>query len=440
MLWSSTVSDTIAKIFKGAIYKDTQARKDDIEKRLAYYHDDQGAYTLALMSKYFKDVSKFDPAFVNVTKKVVNRLAQTYTRPPKREIEGTEQDQAIFSEIAKTSKLSAKMKIASRYAKLLKTIILRPVFRNGKMDLDILTGDILDVTWGDTPEDLRSVQITHYPVNGKAEEITYSLWTPETVSTLDYRGQSIETVDNPYHVLPFIPIWDRCPTANEFWLPGGDDLISAQEAINTRLTDLQYVLRMQGFGVGYTKGRENSGPLEIGPGTMVELPLEREAEIGYVNTKAPIKDTLEAIRFIIEQTFIANGLSSSSFQEKAVRESGVSKIVSNQELDELRQDDIELFRGYEQQLFEMERLVWNVHNTGRKIGPQARLKIDFYDPKPAIDPKQQAEAWEKQMSLGVISSVDIAMEKNPDLKTREDAMAYLLKIQMENEQIKGRNF
>ena len=37
--------------------------------------------------------------------------------------------------------------------------------------------------------------------------------------------------------------------------------------------------------------------------------------------------------------------------------------------------------------------------------------------------------------MGVISPVDIAMEKNPDLKTREDALAFLLKVQAENKEL-----
>ena len=80
----------------------------------------------------------------------------------------------------------------------------------------------------------------------------------------------------------------------------------------------------------------------------------------------------------------------------------------------------------------MIRVVWNTHNPGRKISPEAKLSVDFYDPKPLISAKDQAETWEKLKGLGVISSVDIAMERNPDLKSREEAIEYLKRVQEEN--------
>ena len=39
--------------------------------------------------------------------------------------------------------------------------------------------------------------------------------------------------------------------------------------------------------------------------------------------------------------------------------------------------------------------------------------------------------WELLLSMGLISPVDAVMERNPDLTTREDAMAYLLAVRDE---------
>ena len=78
----------------------------------------------------------------------------------------------------------------------------------------------------------------------------------------------------------------------------------------------------------------------------------------------------------------------------------------------------------------------------RKLSKSAKLKIDFADPRPEVDPKSQAEAWEKLLGFGVISPVDIALERNPDLKNREEALAYLLTIEKENRELNTgeRNF
>jgi len=113
----------------------------------------------------------------------------------------------------------------------------------------------------------------------------------------------------------------------------------------------------------------------------------------------------------------------------------LSKIVDTRELSEMRAEDVALWRSYEKRLFQLLRVVWNAHNPTKKLSETATLKVDFADPRPEVDPKSQAEAWEKLLGFGVISPVDIALERNPDLKTREEALAYLLTIEQENREL-----
>jgi hypothetical protein len=412
-------------------------RKLQTAKRLDFYHDVHLDYTAERLAQLFSEPEKLTPVFVNIVKKVIGNLAMVYARDAVREVEGSKTDKELFNAIIRSSALPVKMKAASRYVKLLKTALIRPVWRRGRIDLDILTGDILDVTTGDSPEDLRSVMITHYPESGKQDEVEYSFWTDDEFKRLDYRGNEILTEPNPYKVVPFIPLWDRCPTS-DFWLSGGDDLITIQEAINEKLTDLLYIIRMQGFGVGWIrKPKQTGASIGINPGTLIELP--EDGAIGFESQKAPIVDILEAISFLITQAAVSNGLSVSTLSTKVVRESGLAKVQGQRELEELRRDDIILWRRYEQNLFEMIRSIWNVHNPARKISLQASLNVDFYDPKPEISAKDQAETWEKLIELGVLSPVDVAMERNQEFQSRDDAKAYLEKIKEENDLFRGNN-
>ena len=117
--------------------------------------------------------------------------------------------------------------------------------------------------------------------------------------------------------------------------------------------------------------------------------------------------------------------------ERSTTESGISRVIQNQELEEQRRDDLSLYGIYEARLFEIFKIVWNAHNPNRKISENAELQVDFYDPKPAISPKDQAETWDRLLALGVISEVDIAMSRNPDFQDRESAMAFLMKVKEE---------
>jgi hypothetical protein len=403
------------------------ARKQDARKRIAFFEDYQLGYIEQELSKYFSEPEKLKICFINIVKKIINLLAMVYVQDAKREVEGTERDREIFSEIAKSTALPVKWKMINRYTVLCKTLTVRPVWRQNKMDIDVITPDILDIKTGDTPEQLIQVIVTHYPESGKSDEVTFSVWTIEEFKKLDYRGNIVESQSNIYSVIPYVPIWDRCPTSS-FFLSGGDDLIVIQESISEKLSDLLYTIRHQGFSTGYIKqGHSTGGSIHVDPGTLIEL--NENGEIGYASAKAPIKDIIEAIQFLISQAAVSNGLPAASLSTKNVDESGIAKIAGNRELEEYRRDQIALYARYESNLFEMFKIIWNVHNPGRKISEKARLQVDFFDPKPVLSPDKQADTWDKLIALGVASPVDAILERNPDLKTREDALAFLLKVQ-----------
>ncbi|MFH2125543.1 MAG: phage portal protein, partial [Pseudomonadota bacterium] len=274
--------------------------------------------------------------------------------------------------------------------------------------------------------------ITHYGTSARVEEISYSLWTADEFKRIDYRGNALHSEPNIYRVIPFLPVWDRLPT-DSFWCAGGDDLIALQEAINLKLTDLMYTLEHQAFGVGWISGMTGAGKLRVDPGHMVLLP--QDGKLGYANTNAPIEEVVAAIDKLVKWAAVSNGLPASSLSTEPTDESGLSKLVSNRELDELRRDDVALFRRHEGQLFDLMRVVWNAHNPTRKFSDKAKLRVDFYDPKPQMSANEQAQAWERLSDLGVINAVDIALEHNPDLKTRENALAHLLSLQDERAQL-----
>lgn len=421
---SNIVDDT----FRKAVLAANNARKADTEKRLAYYFDDQLSYLHDVLVAKFMDVGKLTPCFVNVVRKIVDLKSRVYSAEPKRQIDGTEADKILFAEIAEQSALSIKLKTASRLTKLCKTCMIRPVWRSGRLDLDVLTGDVLDVVTGDSPEDITSVMVTHYGQNGRPEEVTYSVWSADSWERLDWRGHVLESGANPYGLIPFVALHDHAPT-DSFWCPGGDDLIAIQDAINKALVDLLHTVEFQGFGVGWVRGAEGGGTLKAGPGSLIELP--KDGELGYAATQAPIEEMVAAIDQLVKWAAVSNGIPAASLSTDPSVESGISKIIGNAELTESRADDVALWRVYERRIFAVIRAVWNAHNPTRQLSDAAALTTDFADPKPETSAKDQAQVWEILLSMGLTSPVDCIMEKNPDITTREDAMAYLFQIKEE---------
>ena len=432
MLFNSIVPQVFARMDLDRLMAASEARKEEARRRLDYYQGDHLDRLGTLLARYFSEPEAMQQVCLNITRKVILQLAQVYREPPRRVVEGSKLDQDTFNEIADGLGLDVKLKQAQRLVKLLKTCLLRPVWRGGRLDLDILTPDLLDVATGDTPEALEAIMVTHLGAGTRPEDVTYSLWTPETWRLLNYRGHTVQEEANPYGVLPFVPCWDSAPLA-DFWQPGGDDLVSAQEALNLKLTDLMHLIRHQSFGVGYLKGVRGAGQMHVDPGALLELP--ENGEVGFVSQEAEIAEVVESIKFLIRQVAVMHGLSAASMSLDPSTASGVSKVQDSKELAELRADDVALWRRYEKNLFGVTRAVWNHHNPTVKLSEGATLSLDFADAKPTMSPQEQATTWERLLDLGVITAVDIAMERNPDITTREEALEHLLKLQEEQGQL-----
>jgi len=74
----------------------------------------------------------------------------------------------------------------------------------------------------------------------------------------------------------------------------------------------------------------------------------------------------------------------------------------------------------------------NDYHNPVKFSQDAQIKVDFAEIKTPVTEVEQLEAWEKELSMGLISRVDLCMKRNPDL-SREDAEALLLRIKEDNE-------
>lgn len=414
--------------YRKAVLHSNRMRKERTTQKLDYFHDEQGPYIMEQLRRiYTKSADKVQPVSVNIVKKIINLKSTVYLQDATRFIQGTDQDKQIYAEIETTANLPVTMKLANKYTSLLGNVLLRPVWRGSRMELDVLTGNVLDVVTGDSPQDIRAVIVEHFSQNGRADEITYSAWTPEEVRTLDYAGNVIATEPNPYGILPFVPIWNT-PAQGDFWLSGAEDLILIQDAVNRSLSDLCRTLGFQAFSVAVMRGvsmKEHQG-VTIDPGAVLALE-NKDSGFDFKSPDAPISEVLDTVDRLIKWAALTNGLSASSVNTEIVEESGVSKIVGNAELEEIRRDQIANFASVEDQLFQMFRTVWNVHNPQRKISEGVTLRVDFYDPRPASSLSERVQEIQALAELGLFSPIDFLMEQNPDLD-RDMAKAKLLQI------------
>lgn len=429
MLQFSQAEAITQAAFRRAMLQGNTQRKEACARKLDYYNDQQETHIQELLERFYRSrANKVAPVSVNVVKKIINLKSTVYLQDAQRTILGTPQDQQIYADIETSTNLAVLMKQANKYTTLLGNIILRPVWRNNRMTLDILTGNVVDVVTGDYPQDVQAVIIEHFDESGRPEEISYSVWTASTVSRMNYAGHVFETEENPYQCLPFVFCFDS-PPQGEFWLSGANDLILVQDAINKRLSDLWRTLDFQSYSVGVFRGVSKTDTMqgvELDPGSVICME-HKDSNFDFKSPDAPVEEVLQSIDRLIKWAGITNGVSASSLNTEIVEQSGISRIVENEELQEIRRDQIANFAGVEEHLFQLFRTVWNYHNPQRMMSPSASLRVDFYDPKPRMSVSEKVQELQALFSLGLASPVDFLIEQNPDLD-RDAAKAKLQQI------------
>jgi hypothetical protein len=409
------------------VVMNAMARKAEAGDRLALYHDAQTDALLADLRKHFARPEKFQLMYLNVVKKIINTLATVYQRPATRELaDASDADVKLWQEITPALLLDTKLKTTNRYTKLLKTCAVRVAWRNGRLALDVVTPNILDVEETDDPARPAWVLVTNFGQSDRLEAVTYSYWSPAEHFRLDYRGRKIADPENPggvnpYGVIPFAFFFDRDP--DQTFLAGGDDVIQAQRAINLKLTDLLRTIQFQAFGIPYTKGLNAKTVPEFGPDKAVDVPIG--GDFGYAHPEAPIEDVWKAIDWLIKQVALTNGLSADTFSVETRSESGVARFEANRTLMETRRDDVDLYRVWEANLFDVVKAVWNAHTPAQRLSDACRLTVDFADAEDFMSGDERLKSTTQRIELGLWSPVDALLAENPDVTSREDAIALI---------------
>lgn len=404
------------------LVKSSTARKEAADRRLRYYFDEQSDDTRRLIERRFNSPETFRIFSLNLVRKIINKRATTYRLPPKRIFHGF--DQAKGDALYSALNADGVLKKASRFTKLLKTTALQVGWRDGQPTLNALSPNILDVV-ADDPERPSRLIVTH---KGATEADTeYSDWTATGYVRRDYRGHPIKREGNrenvnPYGVLPFIPLFDTLPD-DRFFLPGGNDLIEVQEAINVALANLWRAVELQAHGQAWATGINAGEALQTGPDRAITLP--QGGTFGFAAPNAPIEAILQAIEFVLRQVAAVNDVGADVFDLSKRAESGSAKHAERIDLKEARQDDIALWRAYEHRLFEMIKRVVNVHAPGT-IPESATVAVDFAELQDNLTEAEFLENTARKLELGLWSQVDAILAQNPDgFATRKDAYSAL---------------
>lgn len=426
------------------LVKGSAARKAEAELRLKFYRDQQAEETRRTLDRLFpgKGHDGWQVPVVNLVRKIVNKRAMVYKSAPVRTFEGWDQEEgeALYRLIG----ANALLKKANRLTKLLKTTALQVQWRADRPALSLVTPNVLDAVHEGDPEHPTRIIVT-CPGRDAAGRVkdnltTFNDWTAETFTRRDHRGFSL-SIDgnpdnvNPYARLPFVALFDHAPD-DQFFLPGGDDLVETQKAVNTTLGNLLKNLEAQSHGYPWISGGttieafHKQGSLDVLSPTRA-LMLPKDGKFGFAKPDAPIEQVMAVVDQLLKEVAVANDLPANVFSIDDRSESGRAKLIENSALIEAREDDVDLWRGYELRLFDLLKLVVNTHQPNT-IPEAASLSLDFGELAPVVSETDRLDGYQRRVDLGVWSPVDALMADNGDIRDRETALRLLQERQDES--------
>ena len=413
------ISDLLVKQSRwNANQREKNQWRDTRKKAYNYYKGRTEEYTRFFFARELS--AKIPIANVNVTKRVIDRISLVYMQPPIREYSVEDLNLLFHNK-------DHKLQRAERMCNLLDFVLLKPCWRNERLEYDI----IIDFEAHFDQDPLRPFAIT-YPLPVKSsvtddEPEKFAYWDSEHTFVYD-RDENIYSPDdnpdmiNPYGTLPFVELFKNGrPEYAYLDTDASNDLIATNEVINVAETNKNANVQFQSFGYMFATGSFlDEQVLDVGQDKILKLGADGNLDIVAPPNSVPaLTETIKDAYKILAQNYHL----SINFVEGSQEASGYALKIRNSELTDARKSDLEMWRNIENRIFELEKTMIDVH-LNKDAGEL--LNVDYEESVEVLTPQEQIDKWEWELSKGLIDLADVLMQKDPDkYPTREDAQAYL---------------
>ena len=388
------------------------------ERALDYYNGRTKRYTKKLFNRQLSD--KIPIANINVCKRVIDRISLLYMVEPER----------VYSKPEITDLFSGKnfkLQRAERFTNLLDSILVKPTWRDGKIEYDIIHD--FEPSFGDDP--MKPTSFT-YPLSARSEVLDtkpelWAFWDLEKTLIYDKNGKIMDDPENPEHInfygiLPFVECWrEGKPEYAYLDTEPANDLVDTNHVINVAETNKNANIHFQSFGYLYANGSQiDKDTMDIGQDRISYLGVD-----GTLNVVSP-PNSVPALNEAVKESYkmlAQNYHLPTSFAEGSTAESGVALRLRGQELNDNRKSDISRWKDVEYKLFDIEK---QILTTDAMVDVGDLELVDYGESVEVLSPQEQREQWEWELSKGIIDVADILMQMNPDgYPERKDALEYL---------------
>lgn len=269
----------------------------------------------------------------------------------------------------------------------------------------------------------------HFITNGRGEIIDEN----GKVLNLIVEGGDLS---NPIGMLPFVDI--AINKDFEYFVREGSMITDFTVDFNSILSEMEQVMRMQGFSVGVLKAPESLMPenLVVGPNNILRLTSDvetnGEVDFSYASPNSDIPGSISLAEFILASFLSSRGLDPSTVSGRPQAQkssSGVERLLSMIQKFEATKEDFSLYECVEDDIYSIVKAWHNVSigtstlepkYISSKISEDSNVSVVYHRPEMIQTKKEQIELIAIRKEEGLISKIDAIMEL--DNLNREDAI------------------
>ena len=400
----------------------SHARRNEIRKHLDYY---SGISTDQYINNYFSGdaFSEIPPSLTNFTRKFINKISRIYTLGANRNAGDSSER---YNQLIPTK--DVRMKHSERMTRLIGTVANRIYWIDGVFDYRPIY--YFEAYFGDNP--FTPSAIVYPLLNNTADlsntsSLQWEYWSMDQYGIMDEEGKMLTEEENPYGILPFV-FTHREDQIDSFFVEGASDIINCNEQVNIALTEMNLGMRFNMFGQPWVTGlRADQSMLRAGSNTILDM-----GEDGAYNITSPqgnIQEAIDNIKFQMELVATNNHLWIQWAESGGEVPSGISLMIKDMERKEDYYDDIALWRMYEQDFYNVERVIAGYNG----ISLPEEFGIDFEEVEYPKTVQDQIFKDEFDLKYNLTTRAGIMVRDNKDLSI-DQAQAIIDTNKAKNEQ------
>jgi hypothetical protein len=421
--------------------------RDEMRERKQWYDGEQeDLITEALEDDCPETGKEIRKVFFGFCRKVVDKTAQVYWQPPIRELtqRGTvlDEDSDVvqhYQRQVERSGMDTILRVVDRGARLYVSEYVWVTVDDSENPefLRLEPIDPQDLYVEQDPEypgEISKCLKAFFPLQGRTDTGSVSatdrqMWMGfSQTEWLKFYGtvsdgavsvdQEIDGGEHQYGRIPLTGFYDEDPRGRLF--PTGGYLIpEANKTVAALFSHMYELAIMQAAGQAVVKSAFPYNKMSIGTRKAIQLKGPQD-EFSFTSPQAQLDSFKDFLEWSLKAFAGIHDLPPSTFSTQSTELSGFAIALENLPLTRANQERQGYFVQWERDLFELVKLVNNAH-LKTEIGEDVEQIVTFADLTYPIDPAVEWARDKEQIEAGLISPIELIMDRHPDM-TREEAI------------------